>query len=152
MIVRLEVTASEKVAIRSQFEPSSYGVLVSIEHLDIGSPDELVAQANTLFRRAKEAIATAKSEDGVLLEAKPKEVQPSGNGHAPNGQGKEHQASSKQLDLIQSLAKRAGLDDQKLREFAQNAVGGLDNLTKFDASRLINALQHLQVPAHGKAR
>lgn len=133
MIVRLEVTASEKVATRSQYEPNAYSVLVSVENLEVQHPDELQAQAETLFRRAKEAINTAKREDGI------------GEDKGKNG------ASPKQIELIQSLAKRASMDGARLREFAGQTVGGpVDQLTKFDASRLINALQH--VPVNGRAR
>ena len=153
MIVKLEVTASEKVAVRSQYEPNNYSVLISLDRLEVSGAEELQAQAETLFRRAKDAIASAKRNDGVEM-PKAEIVQPASNGTASvaTGHAKEHQASSKQLDLIQSLAKRAGLDDQKLREFAQNAVGGMVEITKFDASRLINALQHLLMPAQGRAR
>ncbi len=134
MLVRLEITASEKVATRSQYEPNAYSVLVSVENLEVQHPDELQAQAETLFRRAKEAINTAKREDGIGEEAKGK-----------NG------ASPKQIELIQSLAKRASMDDVRLREFAGQTVGGpVEQLNKFDASRLINALQH--VPINGRAR
>jgi hypothetical protein len=141
MMVRLEVTASEKVAARSQYEPNSYSVLVSVENLEVQHPDELQAQAETLFRRAKEAIHTAKREDG--LESKEVEAK------ARPARG-EPSASTKQLELIQQLAKRAGMDELRLREFADQAVGGVQGLTRFDASRLINALQH--VPINGRPR
>ena len=48
------------------------------------------------------------------------------------------------------LAKRAGMDEPRLKEFADQAVGGVEGMTKFDASRLINALQH--VPINGRHR
>ena len=145
MIVRLEVTASEKVATRSQYEPNGYSVLVSVENLEIHHPDELQAQAETLFRRAKEAINTAKLADGIG-----EKVIDESKARAPrNG---EHVASAKQIDLIQSLAKRAGMDELGLQKFAGNAVGGMEQLSKFDASRLINALQHAPISANGRAR
>ena len=149
MIVRLEVTASEKIATRSQYEPNGYSVLVSVENLEIHHPDELQAQAETLFRRAKEAINTAKLADGIG-EGKIVEEPRSSQARAPrNG---EHVASAKQIDLIQSLAKRAGMDELGLQKFAGNAVGGMEQLSKFDASRLINALQHAPIAANGRAR
>jgi hypothetical protein len=42
------------------------------------------------------------------------------------------------------------MDELRLREFADQAVGGVQGLTRFDASRLINALQH--VPINGRPR
>lgn len=149
MIVKLEVTASEKIAARSQFEPNNYSVLISVDQLEVTNTSELLEQADNLFRRAKEAIARAKTADGLG------ETQPT-NGEAraaqPVSDSKEHQASGKQLELIHSLAKKAGMDEVRLRDFAAHAVGGLDSITKFDASRLINALQHVQIPANGRAR
>lgn len=130
MLVRLEVTAAEKVALRSQYEPNSYSVLVSVENLEIQHPDEIQAQAETLFRRAKDAIETAKRQDGVANKA---------------ADERRPQASQKQVELIQQLAKRAGLDRQGLRDFAVKAVGSVDDLSRFDASRLINALQHVSM-------
>jgi len=140
MLVRLEVTASEKIAARSQYEPNAYSVLVSVENLEVQHPDELQAQAETLFRRAKEAINTAKREDGIGVVEESKNT--SKNGGPP--------ASSKQVELIQQLARRAGMDDARLRGFTEHAVGRIEGMTKFDASRLINALQHL--PVNGRPR
>jgi hypothetical protein len=142
MIVRLEVTASEKIAARSQYEPNGYSVLVSVENLEIHHPDELQGQAETLFRRAKAAIDTAKREDGLGVKVV----------EEPGKRPTEHAASPKQLELIHSLAKRAGMDEPRLREFAGKAVGGLEPLSKFDASRLINALQQAPIAANGRAR
>lgn len=140
MLVRLEVTASEKVAARSQYEPNSYSVLVSIENLEVQHPDELQAQAETLFRRAKEAINTAKREDGI---GKVEESKNTSKNEGPP-------ASTKQVELIQQLARRAGMDDVRLRDFAEQAVGRIEGMNKFDASRLINALQH--IPLNGRPR
>jgi hypothetical protein len=141
MLVRLEVTASEKVAARSQYEPNGYSVLVSVENLEVQHADELQAQAETLFRRAKEAIQTAKREDGIGMKVEEAKAKPRTEGPP---------ASSKQVELIQQLAKRAGMDEPRLKEFADQAVGGVEGMTKFDASRLINALQH--VPINGRHR
>lgn len=149
MIVRLEVTASEKIAARSQYEPNGYSVLVSVEHLEVSHPDELQAQAETLFRRAKAAIETAKREDG-LGGAKAAEEPRASQARAPrNG---EHAASAKQIDLVHSLAKRAGMDEAEFHKFAVRAVGGMERLNKFDASRLINALQQAPIAANGNGR
>jgi hypothetical protein len=148
MIVKLEVAASEKIAARSQFEPNNYSVLISVDQLEVTNTSELLEQADNLFRRAKEAIGRAKTADGLG------QPLPNGDSRAaqPVSDSKEHQASTKQLDLIHSLAKKAGMDDGRLREFAHQAVGGIDGLTKFDASRLINALQHAPLPVNGRAR
>ena len=125
MIVRLEVSASEKVALRSQYEPNSYGVLIAVENLELQHPDELKCHAEELFRKAKEAIASAKREDGVDVRVAPL-------------------ASPKQRDLIQALAKRAGLDEQRLTALAKETVGSSpEQLNRYDASRLIGALEHV---------
>lgn len=145
MIVKLEVTASEKIAARSQYEPNGYSVLVAVENLEIQDADEIQAHASTLFRRAKEAIQTAQREDGIGM-PKPLAEAPS---TPRNG---EHLASPKQIELVHSLAKRAGMDEARLQEFAGRAVGGLKALSKFDASRLINALQDAAPKANGRAR
>ncbi len=149
MIVKLEVTASEKIAARSQYEPNNYSVAISVEHLDVSHPDELQAQAETLFRRVKAAIATAKLADGIG-EAKSVEEPRDSQARAPrNG---EHLASAKQVDLIHSLAKRAGMGEADFHKFAVRAVGGMESLSRFDASRLINALQQAPVAANGNGR
>ena len=146
MIVKLEVSASEKIAARSQFEPNGYSVAISVEHLDVSHPDEIQGQAVALFERAKAAIATARLADG-LGEAK---IVEEPKARAPrNG---EHLASTKQVDLIHSLAKRAGMDEAEFHKFAVRAVGGMEELNRFDASRLINALQQAPIAANGNGR
>ena len=146
MIVKLEVTASEKVAVKSQFEPFGYSVLVSVENLEIQHADEIEGHASTLFRRAKEAIKTAQREDGIGIPKLSTEAPAASR----NG---DHAASSKQIDLIRSLAERSGMDEARLREFSIRTVGGpVEQLSKFDSSRLINALQHAGIKANGRAR
>ena len=143
MIVRLEVTASEKVAARSQYEPNGYSVLVSVDQLELSHPDELLAQADTLFRRAKEAIANARRADG--LEAGPAPTPAVGHGNGSSGNGHNRlPATDKQLDLIGILARKAGLSPDELERLSLESVGqATAQLDRFEASRLIGALQHL---------
>ena len=147
MIVRLEVTASEKVAARSQYEPNGYSVLVSVDQLEIGHPDELLAQADTLFRRAKEAIANARKADGLeagsASTVAPGAAHGHGNGSTSNGHNR-LPATDKQLELIRILARKASLSPDELERLSLEAVGqATAQLDRYEASRLIGALQHL---------
>ena len=143
MIVRLEVTASEKVAARSQYEPNGYSVLVSVDQLELSHPDELLAQADTLFRRAKEAIANARKADG--LEAGSAPTVGNGHGNGSNGNGRDRlPATDKQLELIRILARKASLSPDELERFSVESVGqATAQLDRYEASRLIGALQHV---------
>ena len=144
MIVRLEVTASEKVAARSQYEPNGYSVLVSVDQLELSHPDELLAQADTLFRRAKEAIANARRADGLEPGSAPTAA---GNGHGNGSSGNGHNrlpVTDKQLELIRILARKASLSPDELERLSLESVGqATAQLDRYEASRLIGALQHL---------
>ena len=149
MIVRLEVSASEKVATRSQYEPNHYSVLVSVDQLSIEHPDELLGQADTLFRRAKEAIENAKRVDG--LSAAPvgavqaADTRPDTSRRAQTGLPRGEfgsEATEKQLRLIHRLARERRLDRDGLEALCRSAAGKPSHeLSKFDASRVIAALQ-----------
>ncbi|QDU66331.1 hypothetical protein [Engelhardtia mirabilis] len=152
MIVRLEVSASEKISARSQYEPNNYSVLVSVDQLSIEHPDELLGQADILFRRAKEAIDNAKRLDG--LDGVPRQAvavaatangrsQPPNRVAAYNGAaGGTPRATDKQLQLIHRLAHSKRLDRDGLEELCLEATGHPSHeLSKFDASRVITALQ-----------
>ena len=145
MIVRLEVSASEKVATRSQYEPNHYSVLVSVDQLSIEHPDELLGQADTLFRRAKEAIENAKRNDGLDSgPAPPRPALAAHNGapHQAHQGTADNRATDKQLRLIHKLARDQRLDREGLESACQAAVGRQSHeLSKFDASRVIAALQ-----------
>ena len=141
MIVRLEVTASEKIAARSQYEPNHYSVLISVEQLELGHSEELLGQADTLFRRAKEAIANAKRADGLTVTIP--QTNGAGNGHSGNGRPG-LPATDKQMGLIQTLRTKAGLAPDELERLSVQSVGEpTENLDRFGASRLIGALQHV---------
>ena len=136
MIVKLEVSASEKIAGRSQYEPNHYSVLIGVEHLDVESSDELLGQARTLFTRAKEAITEAKQADG-LTEAKPPTNGKAHTGSAP--------ATDKQLGLIDRLAHRVGMSPDNLQSVARDSVQqDVKELSKYNASRLIGVLQEIE--------
>ena len=148
MIVRLEVSASEKVATRSQYEPNHYSVLVSVDQLSIEHPDELLGQADTLFRRAKEAIENAKRVDGLgagpsqAAQPQPALAVHNGATQPPHHGSADNRATDKQLRLIHKLARDQRLDREGLEAACQAAVGRQSHeLSKFDASRVIAALQ-----------
>lgn len=122
-----------------------------MEQLSIEHPDEITGQADTLFRRAKEAIENAKRLDG--LGGRPSE---GGNGHAPqrategrNGgaghrgnAGPAPRATEKQLRLIHQLARQRKMERDDLEALCREAVGcASDELSKFDASRVITAMK-----------
>jgi hypothetical protein len=136
MIVKLEVSASEKIAGRSQYEPNHYSVLIGVEHLDVESSDELLGQARTLFTRAKEAITEAKQADGFTDISQPTNGKAPRNASAP--------ATEKQLGLIDRLAHRVGMSPDNLQTVARDSVQqDVKELSKYNASRLIGVLQEI---------
>jgi len=141
------------------FGSNSTGIIVTAEHLELKTPEEIAAKADELFRLAREAIERQTGGDSVAKTPAPPAApsngngsngngHPQGNGHPGNGNGSgrsygrpQDAPSPKQRAFLAKLSRERHLGPESIREMAVRLTGKEPKaFTKQDMSRFIESL------------